>query len=111
TILLNGSSTTTAPVVSKRPRRTTLVMPPARSSTEISMQHLLFRHLRPRSSHSGIRFPAECRNHSPSGYFRTIQSAGTRTDGAARLWTAHARLEPGNSMLKGGKRARVHVPN
>src|SRR6516165_1965202 len=40
TILLNGSSMTTAPVVSKRPCRTTLVMPPARSSVEMSMQHL-----------------------------------------------------------------------
>src|SRR5262245_22301501 len=37
TILLKGTSTTTAPVVSKRPRRTTLVMPPWRSSTAISM--------------------------------------------------------------------------
>src|SRR5215471_17853714 len=40
TILLNGSSMTTAPVVSKRPCRTTLVMPPGRSSAEMSMQHL-----------------------------------------------------------------------
>src|SRR5262249_8890250 len=40
TILLKGSSMTTAPVVSKRPCRTTLVMPPARSSVEMSMQHL-----------------------------------------------------------------------
>src|SRR6266478_3902381 len=38
-ILLNGNSTTTAPVVSKRPRKATLVMPPARSSTEMSMPH------------------------------------------------------------------------
>jgi hypothetical protein len=29
---------------------------------------------------------------------------------AARLWTTLAQLEPGNSMLKGGKRARVPVP-
>src|SRR5262249_7480371 len=40
TILLKGNSMTTAPVVSKRPCRTTLVMPPARSSVEMSMQHL-----------------------------------------------------------------------
>src|SRR5262249_30652711 len=40
TILLKGSSMTTAPVVSKRPCRTTLVMPPARFSVEMSMQHL-----------------------------------------------------------------------
>src|SRR5262247_855686 len=38
TILLNGSSTTTAPVVSKRPLRATFVMSPASSSTAISMQ-------------------------------------------------------------------------
>src|SRR6266436_9258833 len=38
-ILLNGNSTTTAPVVSKRPCKATLVMPPARSSTEMSMPH------------------------------------------------------------------------
>src|SRR6266487_4850240 len=57
TSLLNGSSTTTAPVVSKRPRSTTLVMPPARSSTDMSMQHLSHPCQR---CHSGIRFAAEC---------------------------------------------------
>src|SRR5262252_3633846 len=72
TILLNGSSMTTAPVVSKRPCRTTLVMPPGRSSAKMSMQHLSVGPSAPAGCHSRIRFAAEWRNHSRSEDFRTI---------------------------------------
>src|SRR5215831_7449873 len=66
TILLKGSSMTTAPVVSKRPCRTTLVMPPARPSVEMSMQHLSVGPSAPAGCHSRIPFAAECRNPSRS---------------------------------------------